>query len=86
MNFNSISDTSFFVFLLCLCVLECRAIRQCGFNKTAMIVQWIMLLYEDAVLAILVWRTRRRLRALGRNDWADAIRVGVDKDDWGKND
>jgi len=51
-----------------------------------LVLDWLMITYETIVLNFLVWRARRKLRALGKASWADAIKVCVDEDDWEKKD
>ena len=87
MNFNLINlNLNFILFLLCLLLIELRLVWRHEIKRLITLLQWMTVLYEDMMLEFLVWRTRRKLRAIGKEAWADSIRTSVDKDDWERKD
>lgn len=78
------SDISQILFIIFIFLNEVIIIRTGSLKNTKMLLQWLTIMHEDIVLSWLVWKARRQLKKLGKDAWADSIRIGVDEQDWNK--
>lgn len=86
MNFSYatiISHSTFFCFVTLLAWRETMIIRVNGgfYLGIAIAGSSIRVLYEELLVKFLVWNTKRKLKKIGKGDWADSISINLD-DTW----
>ena len=71
-------DVCFYVFLLILVVVNIINSHSAGY-----VIKQIAKFYEKTLVMFLVWNAQRKLKKLGKQSWANAIKTS-DTDEWMK--